>query len=189
VQVFILDNGNPESGAQKYNLDGIENKINLTMADVRDMGILNSLIPGKDYLFNLAALSSHLGAMDDPGEDLRVNGLAQLGILEACRHFNPNIRIVFTGTRQVYGKVNKLPVPEAAAVDPIDFNGVSKLAGEYYHILAHRIYGLWTTSLRLTNTYGPRMRVKDARQNFIGLWIRLLLDGKNLAILGRGSNS
>jgi nucleoside-diphosphate-sugar epimerase len=124
--------------------------------------------------------------MHDPVSDLEVNALAQLRLLEACRTLNPGVKIIFTSTRQVYGRVEKLPVEESTPVSPADYNAVSKIAGELYHFLAHRIYDLWTTNLRLTNTYGPRMRVRDARQTFIGLWLRLLLDGKPIPVFGRG---
>jgi UDP-glucose 4-epimerase len=57
-------------------------------------------------------------------------------------------------------------------------NGINKMAGEWYHILYNNVYGIRGCALRLTNTYGPRMRVKDARQTFLGVWIRLILEGR-----------
>jgi UDP-glucose 4-epimerase len=67
---------------------------------------------------------------------------------------------------------------------PVDVNGVNKIAGEYYHILYHDVYGIKTRALRLTNVYGPGMRIKDARQNFLGIWLRLTLEGKPFEVWG-----
>jgi dTDP-glucose 4,6-dehydratase/UDP-glucose 4-epimerase len=65
-------------------------------------------------------------------------------------------------------------------------NGINKLAGEGYHLLYNNVYGIRACALRLTNTYGPGMRVKDARQTFLGVWVRLLLEGKAIKIFGDG---
>ncbi len=186
VEVSVVDSNNPETGANQFNLANIQHKVNITLADIRDQTTMKSLLKGKDFLFNLAGLSSHMGAMQGPIEDLEVNAVAQLRMLELCREINQEIRVVFAGTRQVYGAGNVLPVREDATVSPVDHNGVSKLAGEHYHIIYNRIYGMWTSSLRMTNTYGPRMRVRDARQTFIGFWIRLLLEDRSFSVYATG---
>jgi len=136
------------------------------------------LVQRQDYLFNLAGQTSHLDSMENPYTDLEINCRAQLAILEACRKYNPGIKIVFASTRQIYGKPDYLPVDEKHLLRPVDLNGINKMAGEWYHILYNNVYGIRACSLRLTNTYGPRMRVKDARQTFLGLWIRLMVEGK-----------
>lgn len=186
ANVQVVDAMIPETGANPFNLVDINSQIAFTQADVRDEAAMRPLLRGQDYVFNLAGLSSHIGGMHDPVNDLEVNALAQIKLLESCRAINPDARIIFASTRQVYGRAGCLPVAETTPVSPVDYNGVSKLAGELYHFLAHRIYDLWTTTLRLTNTYGPRMRVRDARQTFVGLWLRLLLDGKPIPVFGRG---
>jgi nucleoside-diphosphate-sugar epimerase len=124
--------------------------------------------------------------MNNPFPDLEINSRAQLSILEACRKHNPHIKIVFAGTRQVYGKPQYLPVDERHPACPIDVNGINKLAGEWYHLVYNNVYGIKATVLRLTNTYGPRMRIKDARQTFLGIWIRKLIEGNPLIIFGDG---
>jgi UDP-glucose 4-epimerase len=60
----------------------------------------------------------------------------------------------------------------------VDVNGINKMAGEWYHVLYSNVYGIPACAIRLTNTYGPRMRVKDARQTFLGIWVRLLIEGR-----------
>ena len=158
----------------------------VNISDVRDPHAMTSLVQGCDYLFNLAGQTSHLDSMTDPQTDLAINAAAQLSILEACRHNNPGVRIVFASTRQFYGKPDYLPVDEKHPVRPVDVNGINKLAGEWYHLLYHRVYGIGTVALRLTNTYGPGMRVKDARQTFLGIWLRQLIEGTPLRVYGDG---
>ena len=158
----------------------------MSQSDVRDVEAINNLIKGHDYLFNLAGQTSHLDSMHDPITDLDINAKAQLSILEACRKYNPYIRIVFASTRQIYGKPKYLPVDEKHPRHPVDVNGINKIAGEQYHILYQEVYGIASSVLRLTNTYGPKMRIKDARQTFLGIWIRNLLEGKPVQVFGDG---
>jgi UDP-glucose 4-epimerase len=145
------------------------------------------LVQGQDVIFNLAGQTSHLDSLRDPYTDLEINCRSQLCILEACRRQNPTVRIVYASTRQVYGRPDYLPVDERHPVHPADVNGINKLAGEWYHLLYHHVYGLAACALRLTNTYGPRMRIKDARQTFLGWWIRCALDGQEIDVFGDGT--
>ncbi len=186
ARVVVVDSLIPEYGGNLHNLAGYEDQITLNIADVRDQYGLNFLVQDQDYLFNLAGQTSHLDSMIDPFTDLEINCRSQLKILEACRQNNPNIRIIFASTRQIYGRPQYLPVDESHPLNPVDVNGINKLAGEQYHLLYGRIYQMSTCVLRLTNTYGPRMRVKDARQTFLGIWIRKLIQQETLQIYGEG---
>jgi UDP-glucose 4-epimerase len=185
-QVTIIDSLIPEYGGNLRNLSGLQDKINVNLSDVRDPFSINQLVKGQDCLFNLAGQTSHLDSMEDPFTDLDINAKAQLSILEACRKHNPKVRIVFASTRQIYGKPKYLPVDEKHPLHPVDVNGINKMTGEWYHILYHDVYGIPSSVLRLTNTYGPRMRIKDARQTFLGIWIRNLLEGKPIQVFGDG---
>ncbi|MBD3289248.1 NAD-dependent epimerase/dehydratase family protein, partial [candidate division KSB1 bacterium] len=187
ADVTIMDSLIPEYGGNRFNIKGIEQHVMVNIADVRDEYSMNYLIQGKDYLFNLAGQTSHLDSMKNPFVDLDINCKAQLSILESCRRFNPGVRVVFASTRQLYGKPDYLPVDEKHPLHPIDVNGINKMAGEWYHILYNNIYGIRACVLRLTNTYGPCMRVCDARQTFVGVWIRQLLQGKPILVYGDGS--
>ncbi|MGA9347287.1 MAG: NAD-dependent epimerase/dehydratase family protein [Anaerolineae bacterium] len=178
AHVTLVDSLIPEYGGNLFNIAGIEDKVRVNISDVRDEHSMKYLVQGQDYLFNLAGQTSHLDSMQDPYTDLEINCRAQLYILEACRKYNPDIRIVFASTRQIYGKPDYLPVDERHLLRPVDVNGINKMAGEWYHILYNNVYDIRACALRLTNSYGPRMRVKDARQTFLGLWIRLLVEGK-----------
>lgn len=185
--VRVVDALVPGTGANSANLHGVEANVDIWRADLRDQAVVEAMVSDQEVCFNLAAQAGHLASMQDPQGDVSINAVCQLAIVEACRRFNPAIRIVYTATRQMYGRVNALPVDETHPVEPLDYNGVSKRAGELFHLVAHRVYGLKTTSLRLTNTYGPRMRCRDARLNFLGDWIRRLLRGQPLLVYGDGS--
>jgi UDP-glucose 4-epimerase len=184
ANVTLVDSLIPEYGGNLFNIASIENRVRVNISDVRDAHSMKYLVQGQDFLFNLAGQTSHVDSMEAPEIDLDINCRAQLSILEACRQYNPAIRIVFASTRQLYGKPDYLPVDEKHLLRPVDVNGINKMAGEWYHILYNNVYGIRTCALRLTNTYGPRMRVKDARQTFLGIWIKLLLEGKPFEVWG-----
>ena len=178
ASVTILDSLIPDYGGNLFNLAGYEDAVRINVSDVRDEHSMRYLVQEQDYLFNLAGQTSHIDSMDDPYTDLDINCRAQLSILEACRKENAKIKIVFASTRQMYGKPDYLPVTEDHLLRPVDVNGINKMAGEWYHILYNNVFSIAGCALRLTNTYGPRMRVKDARQTFLGIWIRLLVQGQ-----------
>jgi len=184
ARTTIIDALIPEYGGNLFNIRGINDRVKLVIGDVRDAKKMKSLVKGKDFLFNLAGQTSHLDSMADPFTDLEINCAAQLSILEVCRKHNPKVRIVFASTRQVYGRPDYLPVDERHLLRPVDVNGINKMAGEWYHILYNNVYGIKTAVLRLTNTFGPRMRVKDARQTFLGVWIRYLLENRAFEVWG-----
>ena len=184
ARVTLVDSLIPEYGGNLFNIEGISDRVKVNISDVRDKHSLKYLIKGYDYLFNLAGQTSHMDSMADPQTDLEINCQAQLSILEACRQYNPGIKVVFASTRQIYGKPDYLPVDERHPIRPVDVNGINKMAGEWYHILYNQVYGIRTCAFRLTNTYGPRMRIKDARQTFLGIWIKSLLEKKPFEVWG-----
>jgi UDP-glucose 4-epimerase len=186
AQVTLVDSLIPEYGGNLANIEPIADRVRLNIADVRDEHAMKHLVRGQDYLFNLAGQTSHADSMEDPFTDLEINARAQLSILEACRRHNPDVRIVYASTRQIYGRPERLPVDEMHPLAPVDVNGINKLAGEQYHRLYSELHGLRSCTLRLTNTYGPRMRVVDARQTFLGIWVRNLIDNKPLQVFGTG---
>ena len=186
ARVTLVDSLLPDYGGNRANIAGIEDRLSVNISDVRDEHSFRTLIKGQDFLFNLAGQTSHLDSMTDPYTDLEINCRSQLSILEACRSHNPDVKIVFASTRQIYGRPQYVPVDEAHPIVPVDVNGINKTAGEWYHLLYARVYGLRVTVLRLTNTYGPRMRVADARQTFLGYWFRQILSGEELLVYGDG---
>jgi UDP-glucose 4-epimerase len=186
ASVTLVDSLIPEYGGNLWNVELIKDGVRINISDVRDEHSMKYLVQGQDYLFNLAGQTSHTDSMDAPYTDLEINARAQLSILEACRKYNKEIKVVFASTRQMYGIPQYLPVDERHQIAPVDVNGINKMAGEWYHLVYNNVYGIRTSVLRLTNTYGPHMRVKDARQTFLGIWIRRLIEGEPILVFGDG---
>ncbi len=184
AEVLLIDSMIPEYGGNLANIADIRDRVTINIADIRGGYGLRHLLSGQDFLFNLAAQTSHLDSMSAPKEDLAINCTAQLQLLEVCRSVNPGIAIVHAGTRQIYGRPEYLPVDDRHPLRPVDVNGVNKMAGEAYHLLFRDVYGVKTRSLRLTNVYGPGMRIKDARQNFLGIWLRRVIEGEPFEVWG-----
>ena len=187
ADVLIVDSLIPEYGGNHFNIEGIADRVRVNIADVRMQSTIGVLARGQDVIFNLAGQVSHIDSMRDPYTDLEINCRAQLSILEACRINNPRVRVVYAGTRQVYGRPSYLPVDERHLVRPADINGVNKAAGEYYHLLYNNVFGVRACSLRLTNVYGPRQLIKHNRQGFIGWFLRLAVERQEIQIFGDGS--
>ena len=187
AEVLLVDSLIPESGGNLFNIEPIKNRLRVNVADIRQASTMNYLVRGQEVIFNLAGQVSHIDSMRDPHTDLEVNCRAQLTLLEACRHHNPGTKVVFAGTRQVYGRPDALPVTEQHLVRPTDVNGINKVAGEYYHLVYNNVFGVRACSLRLTNVYGPRQLIRHNRQGFVGWFIRLALDRGEIQIFGDGS--
>jgi len=186
AEVLLVDSLLPDYGGNLFNIDGIESRVKVNIADVRDANGMQYLVSGQDFLFNLAGQVSHIDSMTDPMTDLEINCKSQVAILEACRKGNPGIRIVYASTRQIYGRPVRLPADEEHPVHPTDVNGINKASGEMYHRVFGEVYGLRTTSLRLTNTYGPRQLLKHNRQGFTGWFIRRVILGEEILLFGDG---
>jgi UDP-glucose 4-epimerase len=187
ADVLLVDSLLPDYGGNFANIAGFESRLRVNIADVRQGTTMNYLVRGRDVIFNLAGQVSHIDSMRDPHTDLEINCRSQLTILEACRQHNPATKVVFAGTRQIYGRPDRLPVDESHLVRPTDINGINKAAGENYHIVYNNVFGVRACSLRLTNVYGPRQLIRHNRQGFIGWFIRLALEGKEIQIYGDGS--
>ncbi len=187
ADVLLVDSLLPDYGGNLFNIDGYEDRLRVNIADVRQGTTMNYLVQGRDVIFNLAGQVSHIDSMRDPHTDLEINCRSQLTILEACRQHNPATKVVYAGTRQIYGRPDRLPVDESHLVRPTDINGINKAAGENYHIVYNNVFGVRACSLRLTNVYGPRQLIRHNRQGFIGWFIRLAMEGKEIQIYGDGS--
>ena len=187
ANVTVVDSLIENYGGNLHNIEPIKSQLVVNISDVRDEYSLHKLLINQDYLFNLAGQTSHLDSMSNPKIDIDINTVSQISILECCRKFNPNIKIIFASTRQIYGRPQYLPVNELHPIKPVDVNGINKWAGEAYHSLYYEVYGIRSCSLRLTNTYGPNMRIKDARQTFLGVWFKNLIQGDPLTVYGDGN--
>ena len=186
ADIYLIDSLIPEYGGNNFNINGIESKVKVNIADVRDKHSMDYLVKDKDIIFNLAGTLSHIDSMNDPFTDLEINCMSQLSILESCRKNNRDVKIIFAGTRGQYGKADHLPVDEKHLMHPTDVNGINNIAGESYHILYNNIYGIRAVSLRLTNTYGPRHQMKHHKQGIINWFIRQLIEEQTIKLYGDG---
>jgi len=184
ADVVLVDSLIPQYGGNLFNVADLEGRVRVNISDVRDQHAFRHLVQDRELIFNLAGQTSHMDSMTDPVTDLEINCTAQLRLLEVCRQHNPKLKIVFASTRQIYGKPDYLPVDEKHLLRPTDVNGINKMAGEWYHILYNNVYGIRATAIRLTNTFGPGMRVKDARQTFLGVWVRAAVEGRPFEVWG-----
>ena len=186
ADILLVDSLIPDYGGHLFNIDGIESAVRVNVADIRQQTTMNYLVRDREVIFNLAGQVSHIDSMLDPYTDLEINCRSQLTLLEACRRNNPAAKVVYAGTRQVYGKPDHLPVDETHLVRPTDINGINKVAGEYYHLVYNNVFGVRACSLRLTNIYGPRQLVRHNRQGFIGWFVRLVVEDQEIQIFGDG---
>jgi UDP-glucose 4-epimerase len=187
ADVLLVDSLIPDYGGNLHNIAGIEDRLRVNIADIRQATTMNYLVQGRDVIFNLAGQVSHIDSMLDPHTDLEINCRSQLTILEACRHHNPAAKLVYASTRQIYGRPDHLPVTEQHLVRPTDVNGINKAAGEYYHLVYNDVFGVRACALRLTNIYGPRQLLKHNRQGFIGWFVRLVIEDREVQVFGDGS--
>jgi len=187
AKVLIVDSMFPLYGGNVFNVKNIEGKCKIIIEDIGTQLLMNRLVKNQDVIFSLAGQVSHVDSLERPFQDLKNNCQAQLSLLEACKKHNPEAKIVFSGTRGQYGKYAYLPVDEKHPTNPIDINGINKMAAESYYLLYYRNYGLRTVSLRLTNTYGPRQQMKNTAQGFLNFFIRSAIDGKDIKIFGKGT--
>jgi UDP-glucose 4-epimerase len=187
ADILLVDSLIPDYGGNLFNIAGIEDRVRVNVADVRQATTMNYLVQDRSVIFNLAGQVSHIDSMRDPHTDLEINCRSQLTLLEACRHHNPDAKVIYASTRQIYGRPDFLPVTEQHLVRPTDVNGINKAAGEYYHVVYNNVFGVRACALRLTNVYGPRQLVKHNRQGFIAWFIRLAVEGKEIQVFGDGS--
>jgi UDP-glucose 4-epimerase len=185
--VTVLDNMAPDQGGNRFNLRGIEDQVDLRIADIRDEAAVQDAVRGRDYVFHLAASVSHLDSLDAPFHDLDINARGSLVVLEAVRHKAPEARVVYAGTRSEYGLIKTTPVSELHPLLPTEVNSANKAVATLYHFAYHVAHGLHTVSLRLTNTYGPRMLTAHHRQGFINWFVRLAVEGGTFRLYGDGS--
>lgn len=187
AEVLLVDALLPLYGGNLHNIEGVEGRLTVEIADIRDQGAMRRLVREQDVIFNLAAQVSHLDSMADPLLDLDINARGNLVLLEACRRLNPGVKVLYAGTRGQYGTPIERPVREDHPMTPTDFYGVNKAAAEHYHFLYGKVCGLRAASLRIGNTYGPRHQMKHAKYGVLNWLIRCAMEGKKMKVYGDGS--
>src|SRR5260370_27189859 len=191
ASVVVVDSLIAETGGNPFNIEPVQDhpRLSVRTVDIRDVLAMQRLVRNQSVIFSLAGQVSHIDSMQDPFTDLEINCRSQLALLEACRHNAPEAKVLFASTRQISGRVprEQLPVEYRQPPSPVDVNGINKLAGERYHVLYNNVYGIHTSVLRLTNSYGPRSLVKNNRQNATAWLIRQPIDGEEITVFGDGA--
>lgn len=186
-RVQILDALIPEYGGNWFNIAPIDDRVDVTVGDIRDEALVQDLVCGQDYIFHSAAQVSHVMSLTDPFPDIDINIRGTAILLEACRNFNPQALFVKLGTRGQYGPTTQLPVNETADLKPRGVYELSLLSSEQLTEVYHRVHGIPVILLRLTNIYGPRAQMKHSRFGVANWFLRLALDGKPIPVFGDGS--
>ena len=186
ADVAVIDSLMTDAGGRRGNVADLGRRLRVTIADLRERAVIEALVADREVIFNLAGQVSHIDSMREPEADLDANCRSHLVLLDACRRRNPGTKVVYAGTRQVYGRPDSLPVNETHLLRPTDVNGANKAAGEYYNLVFNNAFNLRACSLRLTNVYGPRQLVRHNRQGFIGWFIRLAVEDRTIEIYGDG---
>jgi UDP-glucose 4-epimerase len=185
--VTVVDALVPTHGGDPVNLDGAAGRIEVIEAHVDDVGVVRDAVAASEVIFNLAGQVSHVESMARPRFDLEINTASQLGFLEILRDAGSSAVVVYTSTRQIFGHPRYLPVDEDHPVSPVDVNGISKSATEQLHLLYGQLYGIRASSVRLTNVYGPRQRLRDNLQGFLPIFVRRALSGEPITVFGDGA--
>jgi UDP-glucose 4-epimerase len=187
ARVKIVDALIPGLGGNRFNVDAIKDKLEISIGDIRDLDLMEKLVADVDVVFNLAAQVDHIASMDDPLLDLDMSGKGALTVLEACRRSGRGIRVVFPGSRLQFGRPKTVPVPEDHPMDPLNIYAVHRLLGETYHSVYGRSMGLSTCVLRLSNPFGPRQQMQNPKYGILNWFIRVALEGKEITIYGEGT--
>ena len=187
AEVTIVDSSVAGCGANPYNIEPVKDRVRVIPLDVGQAEQFREEVARTNVVFNLAGEISHSHSMEYPERDLEINTVSQLRFLNVCKSHNRGVRIVYAGTRQIYGVPEYLPVDEAHSIHPVDFNGVHKHAATLYHEMMSRGGHLDAVVLRLTNVYGPRMALSAPCQGFIGTFFRRMVLGHGLLVYGDGS--
>ncbi len=184
--VTILDALLPLYGGNLFNLSNIWDEITFVQGDIRDRVIVDRVVTGQDFIFNLAAQVSYVDSNSDPQLDIDINCRGIVNVLDACRQFAPRARVLFSSSRFVYGRIESNPVNENHPFNCLSIYGIHKLVGEKYHRFFFEAYGLPTTSLRISNPYGPRQQMKHGKYGITNWFIRQAMDGNPLTVFGEG---
>lgn len=186
ARVTILDNLQKGLGANYFNIVPIKNKVKVTVADIRSQSAMNSAVRGKDYIFHLAGQVSHIDSIKYPLKDLSINAEGTLVTLEACRKYNPETKLIFTGTRGQYGSSVRLPVSENHPMNPKGVYAITNLCAEKLVMVYDEIHKIRAIALRITNTYGPRHQMMHDEYGVLNWFIRKAIDNEVIPVFGNG---
>lgn len=186
AKITILDNLTPGQGGNLFNIESIKDRVTVNYSDIRDKLAVEQVVKNKDYIFHLARQTDHILSLTDPFPDIDINIRGTAILLDACRKYNPSVRVIYTGTRGQYGKQVKLPVAEDAPTNPRGIYEITNLTAEMLVLVYHEVHRVQGVCLRLTNIYGPRAQMKHDHYGVVNWFVRVTLDGKTIPVYGDG---
>ncbi len=187
ARVTVVDAKVRGCGANEHNIHPVRGDVRVLVSDIADASEFRTVLASADVVFNLAGEVSHVHSMRFPERDAQLNAVAHLRFVQECARSAPGVRIVYAGTRQIYGVPRYLPVDEDHPVHPVDINGIHKYSAVMYHLMYARDGALESVVLHLTNVYGPRMALDAPCQGVLSTFIRRLLLGQPIEVFGDGT--
>lgn len=187
AEVTILDAMLEGHGGNLFNIASIRDRVHVNFGDIRQHNVLHYLVANQDYIFHLAGQNDHVLSQRDPLPDIEINIKGSAMLLEACRRYNPSVKIIYTGTRGEYGSSVTLPVNEDAPVNPKGIYELSSLTAQKLFGIYHTNHGLRSITLRLTNIYGPRAQMQHHRFGVVNWFVRQAIDGQTIRVFGDGT--
>lgn len=189
AEVTIYDACLDPYGWNFANIKEIKDKIKIIKGDIRDFDLIKEHVKNKNYIFNCAAQVGHIISMNDPFLDIEINCKGTMNVLEACRRFNDDVKIIYTATRGQVGEPIYTPVDEEHPDNPTDIYGINKLAAEKYHLVYHHVYGIPVTSMRLNNVYGPRCQMQHGHYGVLNYFVGRAMQGETITVYGKGNQT
>jgi UDP-glucose 4-epimerase len=187
ARVTLLDAMLDDHGGNLFNIRDVKERVAINFSDIRDESSLKFLIRGTDFVFHLAGQNDHVLSLTNPFLDIDINIKGTANLLEACRRHNPQVRLIYSGTRGEYGPAMMLPVNEDQAVHPRGIYELSSLTAQQLFQIYHDNHGVRSVTLRLTNTFGERAQMRHDRFGVANWFIRQALDGQTIRVFGDGS--
>lgn len=187
ARVTLLDAMVEDHGGNPFNVAPIRDRVAINFSDVRDEVSLRYLVRGQDYIFHLAGQNDHVLSLRDPFPDIDINIKGSAILLETCRRYNPEARLIYSGTRGEYGPAVRLPVAEDQPLHPKGIYELSSATAQQLFQIYHDHHGMRSITLRLTNIYGERAQMRHNRFGVANWFIRLALDDQTIRVFGDGS--
>ena len=186
AKVTIVDACIKPYGANMFNIEGIKDKVDISITDIRDKEAIKFLVKDKDIIFNFAAQVSHNDSIKDPFLDSDINYIGHLNVIENVKQFNPAAKIIFPGSRLQFGRIERIPVDEKHPLNPETPYAFNKTVAEEIYKFYYKMYGIRCVLFRIANPYGPRGQMKHSKYSIINYFLRQAIEDKEIAIYGDG---
>ncbi len=185
ARVRVLDNF---STGKRENLSEVEERIEVIEGSLSSERDVEAAVEEVDYVLHQAAIPSVPRSVDHPLDSHESNATGTLRLLWSAARAGVK-RLVYASSSSVYGANPTLPKVESMATEPLSPYAVSKLSGEQYASVFHRLYGLETVSLRYFNVFGPRQDPNSPYSGVVSRFIDAIASGTPPTIHGDGEQT